>query len=143
MQRDNNSKRKGYTAKSYLQILQDRLLPTYNGWRHFQQDNAQIHRAQEVDAWLLSHAISVMEWPPHSPDLNPIEHVWAALKRLLHKLHPNVNSLKNNKADKARLAAWVGEAWNAIPQSFIDKLMDSVPRRATACKKARGFYTKY
>lgn len=47
----------------------------YDGARHFQQDNATIHRAQAVDTFFLEHGISVINWPPYSPDSNTIKHV--------------------------------------------------------------------
>jgi transposase len=33
--------------------------------------------------------------PPYSPDLNPIEHFWAWLKKKLRKILPQFNSLDN------------------------------------------------
>ena len=27
-----------------------------------------------------------MEWPPHSPDLNPIENLWALLRAAIYKV---------------------------------------------------------
>jgi transposase len=40
----------------------------------FMQDNAPIHTAHIIKDWLEEMAIEVLEWPPYSPDLNPIEH---------------------------------------------------------------------
>ena len=34
-----------------------------------------------------------MEWPPNSPDMNPIEHIWRVLKAALHKRYPDTNML--------------------------------------------------
>lgn len=49
----------------------------------FQQDNAPIHNAHLVSDWFISEGILTETWPPYSPDLNPIEHVWVRLKEKL------------------------------------------------------------
>ena len=40
----------------------------------FQDDNDQTHRARVVTDFLWQHNVNRMDWPPYSPDLNPIEH---------------------------------------------------------------------
>lgn len=51
------------------------------------QDNAPIHTAKETKKYLERHGVWTIKWHPYSPDLNPIEHVWWALKRKLYQLH--------------------------------------------------------
>ncbi|EAQ83841.1 hypothetical protein CHGG_07812 [Chaetomium globosum CBS 148.51] len=143
MERDEDAPRRGYTARSYQKALQEGLLPHYNDTRHFQQDNAKIHVCKATEEWLQTRGISWIEWPAHSPDLNPIEHVWAALKKNLRTLFPELWCLKQNCVDIAKFKECLHTAWEAIPQSFIDKLIEGMPRRLAAVKKARGWYTKY
>ena len=35
------------------------------------QDNDPKHKSKEVQTWLHNHGVSVLDFPPYSPDLNP------------------------------------------------------------------------
>ncbi|GFV96177.1 RNase H domain-containing protein [Trichonephila clavipes] len=49
----------------------------------FQQDNCSSHKSRLATGWLDKHSsnFSVINWPPRSPDLNPIEHLWDVLEQ--------------------------------------------------------------
>ena len=44
---------------------------------------------------------------------------------------------------KEALADALLEIWNAIPESLLESLYTSMPRRVAAVIKAQGWYTKY
>ena len=143
MERDLSARRHGYTSWSYIQALEEGLIPVYNGSRQFMQDNAAIHTSQASKRWLLEHTIQWIGWPPYSPDLNPIEHVWKLLKDKIRALFPHVRDLKDNEADKAEFKRCVKLAWEAIETPVIQRLVSSLPRRLAAVIRARGWYTRY
>lgn len=121
----------------YREILENVMLPharaMNRGWI-FQHDNDPKHTAKSVKNWLVQKKIKVMEWPAQSPDLNPIENLWGEVERKLR-------GQKFKKPDDLFQA--VDQAWHSIPEAFIEKLIESMPRRCQAILKAKGAATKY
>ena len=62
------------TAIRYLdQVLMPRVLPLVNAHNlTFQHDNERPHVARVCRDFLNQNNVQVLDWPPYSPDLNPI-----------------------------------------------------------------------
>jgi hypothetical protein len=79
--------------------------------------------------------LDVMPWPPGSPYMNTIKHVWAILKAWI----------KRRKAQPSNLEElWEATQceWYAIPKEQITKLYDSIPWRIATFIETKGWYTK-
>ena len=126
----------------YLSILQDNLIWTIEWYNFessdivFQQDNDRKHTSKIVINWLENQGIKTFDWPSQSPDLNPIEHLWAYLKREL-------NIYEEPPKGMHELWDRVQTEWNNISPEYCAKLVDSTPRRLEAVIKAKGKWTDY
>nr|KAF6387472.1 hypothetical protein mMyoMyo1_007968 [Myotis myotis] len=99
-----------------LSIIADQVHPIMlmaypNGDGFFQQDNAPCHRACIVQEWFQEHEgdFTLLRWPPQSPDLNPIEHLWDEVKRAIRQLVPQPSNL-------TELDSAIHQAWCQIPR---------------------------
>lgn len=68
MEGDPLSARGGVTARVYMDILERHLRPIMGFHSIFMHDNASIHTARIIKAWLLENGVNIMRWPPYSPD---------------------------------------------------------------------------
>ena len=135
-----------------MQLLEDGLLDVYEEVEDcvsdplFQQDNTWMHTARDTMEWFDEHNINVMmDFPPNSPDLNPIEHVWKKLKESLHRRFPSIHKTPEEPPAVRRvLAHALSECWEKdIKSEFLERLWESMPQRLAAVRRANGWYTKY
>jgi len=143
MERDPESKRQGYSTNSYLAILEDQIPRIWQPSLIFVQDNAPIHTAGKVKKWFENKGITTVDWPPYSPDLNPIEHVWAKLKEWVCEYYPHLRDIGSGDEGYQTLWEAVKEGWEALDQDYIDELIMSIEKRCEKVIEAEGWYTKY
>lgn len=131
----------------YKSVLESRLLPQMRDWASkqgsdglggfvYMQDGAPCHKAKSVMKFLLDNDIVVLPWPGNSPDMNPIENLWAILKKKMKRIKIT------NKTD---LISRLIEIWHRDSeiQLAAEKLVNSMPARINALIKAKGYFTKY
>lgn len=101
----------------------------------FQQDSAPAHKARATQDFLrtrIPRLISSQEWPPYSPDLNPMDFsIWAILEaKVSSKRHQSVDCLK----------ASLRKEWAAIPQRVLRAACGAFITRLDGIIKAKGGY---
>ena len=57
-------------------------------------DNARFHRKRVLETIIKETRHHLLFLPPYSPDLNPIEKVWANIKKRLKEIAHNFNTLE-------------------------------------------------
>ena len=128
-------------SEKYTAVLEEHFLPFVAehapaGRWYLQEDNASIHRSAHTEAWKRRNGIPVFVWPPQSPDLNPIENVWLALKIHVKKNLRNIKTVADLR--EALLASW-----NQLTLAYLHSRYDSLPRRCQQVLRRKGHITKY
>jgi transposase len=103
------------------------------GWFYL-QDNASYHGAAASRRWFHNNGVTCIEFPPHSPDLNPIENLWAHLKRRIED---------HNARSIEELKEIISEEWAEISADFCARLTHSMPHRLQLVVEAGGHRTRY
>jgi len=81
----------------------------------FQEDNAPVHTSKIAREFLYSQNIEVLQWPAQSPDLNPIENLWAAVEVEIRKHNPQPSSV-------GELEKVVKDIWKKVYRDLVQIL---------------------
>ncbi|CAO4386778.1 unnamed protein product [Caenorhabditis nigoni] len=127
-------------STDYQDVMTAKLIPYLRRFHRrqltYQQDNASIHASRSTLDWFKSKKIKVMDWPARSPDLNPMENVWAELVRVVYgqgKQYQTVSELQTAIVD----------AWKNLKKPYLQKLLNSMPNRLFSIISTGGKPTKY
>lgn len=125
----------------YIRVLQTKLVPQITEWYPdwdftFMQDGAPCHKARKVMTFLEGSGIDVLPWPGNSPDLNPIENLWAIVKKKLKKIKITT---------KAQLIESLLQIWQNDEgiKNVCQNLINSMPTRIREVIKRKGMHIKY
>lgn len=128
-------------SDQYVKVIDTRIIPELN--QRFpnddgilQHDLAPCHRSKKSSGHLQSKGVPVLDWPGNSPDLAPIETLWAIVKNRLRK---------EDVSSKQKLISNVIKLWyhdERIKESCT-KLVESMPKRIEELIKNRGGHIRY
>ncbi|KAG2802899.1 hypothetical protein PC113_g18682 [Phytophthora cactorum] len=87
-------------SRDYIYTISEHMLPfahkNYGVDFVFMQDNASIHASIETKSFFQEIRVQLLDWPARSPDLNPIENVWAILASKVYSRGKQYNSLQTS-----------------------------------------------
>jgi transposase len=99
----------------------------------FQMDNDPKHTLV-VAKWLKENKVKILDWPSQSPDFNPIENLWADLKKRVRARRPT---------NMTQLHQLCQEEWAKIHPIYCGKIVEGYLKRLTQVKLFKGNATKY
>jgi len=98
----------------------------------FQFDGDSSHDAGTVLRYLDNKEVQILpDWPPRSPDLSPIENMWAIVQH-------HVDREVAPEASEDEIWEHVQRVWDDIPMSKVNNLVGSLPRRFRECVRVNG-----
>jgi len=138
---------KNITNGEYAVVLRDTLLPEgvrifhkagVPAWQ-FQQDNDPAHKDAQhtISQYMEEHGKRIdllQNWPPSSPDLSPIENLWALVQKKLDA---------RGCQSFTEFTEAVHEEWHACGSKHAHSLISSARRRIAACLSLDGNKTGY
>ena len=118
--------------KANLVASAQRLFPAGEWW--LLHDNDKKFHSNVVQEFLHNAGVSSLEFPAYSPDLNPIENLWATMARAVEQ---------HRCETMEELQDAVAEEWKKLDRGHMGNLVRSMPERCAAVIAANGYHTAY
>ena len=126
-------------SEVYMNTVENYLLPygnsAYPKGYTFMQDGAPPHTSNATKQFLADCNLDVMEWPPYSPDLNPIENLWGILVQRVYKDFRQFET--EDDLMERLLAEWEKlkkEDWRPLILSMQDRCLHVIAKRGGKTK---------
>lgn len=142
---------KGFTQRKYEEQILRGPLGEIFAERHSQgffcvEDGSKVHGLKDTQrngglcnaTRIECHIHTLLDWPPCSPDLNPIENVWRVLKQRLRNRNPH-GGWTLTELKEALVDIWNNE----ITVEDFNKFIDSMPQRIHKVLVRKGAQTPY
>ena len=124
----------------YIELVKNNIIlfirNKYDNLCLFQQDNTPIHVLRKTKTLMFEAGMAVMKWPACSPDLNPMENVRSYLSRKVYQHGQQYSSAED-------LRTVIHLECNLIPESYFDKLIESMNVRSAAVLESKGRKIEY
>jgi hypothetical protein len=108
--------------------------------RQILQDNCPVQTSKLAEKAFAKERIGTFDIPARSPDLNPIENLFAQMKQRLRLQARNNNIIKETLK---QFTDRVVDTLVSFDKRKIDKLIDSMPKRIDDVIKSRGGRINY
>ena len=113
-------------------VLIDHVLEPNKAWLRGKTivfDGAGSHRHADTLKWFRKNHVTVYDWPARSPDLNPVEWLWAVLKpKVSHDQPFSHEQIRDSFLEHAA----------QVPQSSINKQVSAFKPRLRTCVQNNG-----
>ncbi|KAL4469135.1 hypothetical protein ABPG72_020088 [Tetrahymena utriculariae] len=127
-------------SSAYITCLEKSLLPmikAFYGRKKYVlfQDGARCHTSKQTLEWCQNKKIQIFQNAPWSPDTNPIELVWASMKRVFKKIN-----YSSNIQNRDQLKEIILQIWQELDQQFINRCIQHVKDILPKIIKLNGDY---
>ena len=106
--------------------------------RNTKTNSEKLCKPLPLDNMAHHHNFNLVSWPSRSPDLNPLENLWALFKRHLLRFPVPPNLRQTRELVERELPNFEREHIKLFP-----KLYESLPKRMNMVVKSKGLPTKY
>ena len=109
---------------------------TRRGLTIWMDDGASYHTSKKVIDWGRRNGLLRMDWPPQSPDLNPIENLWRIIKIRVSARRHQIHTIE-------AMEQAIREEWELLTEEDFRRCIESMPERIRFLIKAKGGSIKY